>query len=55
MTSFEVPAFSLVFCRHVCMFAGISRQKQTVGGEENLFDVQVSVCYILKHLEDRKA
>ena len=26
-----------------------------MGDVENLFDIQVSVCYILKHLEDRKA
>ena len=32
-----------------------SRQNQTLGGEENLFAIQVNVCYILKHLEDRKA
>ena len=32
----------------------ISKQNQTVGGEENLLDIQISVCYIMKHLEDRK-
>ena len=37
------------------MFTSISRQNQTVGGAENLLDIQVSACYILKHLEDRKA
>ena len=37
------------------MFTSISRQNQIVGGEENLLDIQVSVCYILKHLEGRKA
>ena len=37
------------------MFTSILRQNRTLGGEENLFDIQVSVCYILKHLEDRKA
>ena len=36
------------------MFTGISRQNQTLGGEENMLDIQVKVCYILKHLEDRK-
>ena len=28
------------------------RQNLIVGGEENLPDIQVSVCYILKHFED---
>ena len=37
------------------MFTSISRQNQTSRGEENLLVVQVNVCYILKHLEDRKA
>ena len=37
------------------MFKSISRQNQTFGGEENLLAIQVNVCYILKHLEDRKA
>ena len=37
------------------MFTSISRQNQTLGSEENLLAVQVNVCYILKHLEDRKA
>ena len=37
------------------MFSSISRQNQTVEGEENLFDILVSACYILKHLEDRGA
>ena len=37
------------------MFTSISRQNQTLRVEENLLDIQVSVCYILKHLEDRKA
>ena len=36
------------------MFTSISRQNQTLGGEENLLGIQISVCYILKHLEDRK-
>ena len=31
------------------------RQDQFLEGEENLLVVQVSVCYILKHLKDRKA
>ena len=42
-----------VFCRHLRRFTSISRQNQTLRGEENLLDIQVSVCYILKHLEDR--
>ena len=37
------------------MFTIISRQNKTLGREENLLAIQVSVCYILKHLEDRKA
>ena len=37
------------------MFTSISRQNQTSRGEENLLVVQDNVCYILKHLEDRKA
>ena len=38
------------------MFTNISRQNhQTLGGEKNLFAIQVDVCYTLKHLEDRKA
>ena len=44
-----------VFCRHLRMFTIISRQNKTLGGKENLLDIQVGVCYILKHLEDRKA
>ena len=30
------------------MFTSISKQNQTAG-DENLLDIQVSVCYILKH------
>ena len=37
------------------MFISSSRQNQNLGGEENLLVIQVSVSYILKHLEDRKA
>ena len=37
------------------MFTSISRQNLALGGEENLLAIQVNVCYILKHLEDRKA
>ena len=37
------------------MFTSISRQNQTLGGEENLLAIQVNICYILKHLEVRKA
>ena len=37
------------------MFTSISRQNQALGGEENPLAIQVNVCYILKHLEDRKA
>ena len=37
------------------MFTCISWRNQTVEGEENLLDIQVRLCYILKHLEDRKA
>ena len=37
------------------MFPSISRQNQTLGGEENLFSIQVNVWYILKHSEERKA
>ena len=37
------------------MFNSISMQNQTLGGEENPFTIPVNVCYILKHLEDRKA
>ena len=37
------------------MFTSISRQSQTLGAEENMLAIQVDVCYILKHLEDRKA
>ena len=36
------------------MLRSISRQNQTLGGEENLLSIQVSVSYILKQLEDRK-
>ena len=39
---------------HLCIFTSISRQNQTVGGVGNLFNVQVSVCDILKHLKDRE-
>ena len=37
------------------MFTSISRQNQTLGGEENMLAIQVNVRYILKHLKDRKA
>ena len=37
------------------MSTNISRQNQTLGSKENLFAIEVNVCYILKHLEDRKA
>ena len=40
-----------VFCRHVRVFTSISRQNQTLGGDENMLAIQVKVCYILKHLE----
>ena len=46
---------SFVCCHHLCIFTSISRQNQTVGGVENLLDIQVSVCYIVKHLENKKA
>ena len=46
---------SFLSCYHLCIFTSVSRQNQPVGGVENLLDIQVSVCYILKHLEDRKA
>ena len=37
------------------MFTSMSRlNHQTLGGEDMLA-IQVNVCYILKHLEDRKA
>ena len=42
-------------CRHLRMFTSTSRQNRTVGVEKNLLNIQVSVCYILKHVEDRKA
>ena len=44
-----------VFIRHLPMFTSISRQNHTVGTEENLLDIQVSTCYVLKYLEDRQA
>ena len=44
-----------VFCRHLRMFTSISRQNQTLRVEKNLLDIQVSVCYILQHIDDRKA
>ena len=47
-----------VFCCHLCMFTFISRQHYAYCGletEENLLDIQVNVCYILKHIEDRKS
>ena len=37
------------------MLTSIARQNQTLGGEENMLAIQVKVCYILKHVEDRKA
>ena len=37
------------------MFTSVSKQNQALGGEENLLAIQVNVCYILKHVEDRKA
>ena len=33
------------------MFTSILRQNQTLGGEENLFAIQVNVCYILNTLK----
>ena len=36
------------------MFNSRSRYHQTLIGEENLPAIQVSVCYILIHLENRK-
>ena len=36
------------------MFVSISREIWTSGGEENLLPIQVNVCYILEHLENRK-
>ena len=36
------------------MFTSISRQTHTAGSGENLLDIQVSVCHILKHLKDGK-
>ena len=41
--------------RHLRTFSSISRQNDTLGSEENLLAILVHVCYILKHLEDRKA
>ena len=44
------------FFRHLSMFTSISKQNQTRGGERKIcFFIQVSLCYILKHLEDKKA
>ena len=43
-----------VFCRHLRMFTSTSRKNKTLGGEENLLDIEISVCYVLKHLEDKK-
>ena len=37
------------------MFTNISRQNQTLGGEENMLAIQVNVCYNLKYLEDKNA
>ena len=34
------------------MFISSSRQSQTKRSEENLLVIQVSLCHILKHLED---
>ena len=44
-----------VFYKHLLLFTGISRQNQTLGGEDNLLAIEVNVFYILKHLEDKKA
>ena len=44
-----------VFCHHLRMFTSLSRQNETLGGEENIFAIHANVCYILKHLEDTKA
>ena len=54
--TFELPAcfISFIFWRHLRMFTSISRQNQTLGGEENMLATQVNVCYIQEHLEDRK-
>ena len=37
---------SFLSCYHLCIFTSISRQNQTLGGVENLLNIQVSVCYI---------
>ena len=49
---FEVPTSFIPFLHAIiCVYL----QNKSVGGVENLLDSQVSLCYILKHLEDRKA
>ena len=53
---FEVPASFISFPAMICVYLQVFQGKnQTVGGVENLRDIQVSVCYILKHSEDWKA
>ena len=40
---------SIAPCRHLCLSKSSLRQTQTLGGDENLIVIQVSVRYILKH------
>ena len=50
-TSFTPLLFSVIIC--VCL--SVVQGKVRLGrSQENLLVIQVSVCYILKHLEDRK-
>ena len=55
---FELPASfipflsSAIICICLPAFQGKIRLQT---GEENMLAIQVNVCYILKHLEDRKA
>ena len=46
-----------LFCHNLRMFTSSSRYIKSDSGrcEENLLVIEISLCYILKHLEDRKA
>ena len=55
LKSFIPLLFSVVVCVHVYVSQYFKAKSDSGRCEENLLVIQVGVCYILKHLEDRKA
>ena len=41
----------MVFAVNGNLALSVGRQNQTLGGKENLLIIQISVCYILRHLK----